>query len=69
MQITPTTMAAWMGRLDEEGPAALVQMREPVNRFPEFIAYILRSLKILCPAMGKVRIANFLARVELKKAA
>ncbi len=65
MQITPATVAAWTGRLDEEGPGALVQMPVPVNRFPEFVAYIVRSLKILCPAMGKVRIANFLARAGL----
>jgi hypothetical protein len=32
--VTPATIASWTGRLDEEDPAALVQMREPVNRFP-----------------------------------
>jgi len=26
MQITPATVAAWTGRLDDEGPAALVQI-------------------------------------------
>jgi putative transposase len=62
MQITPATVAAWTGRLNEEGPGALVQMPVPVNRFPEFVAYIVRKLKVLCPTMGKVRIANFLAR-------
>lgn len=62
MQITPATVAAWTGRLDEEGPAALVQMPVPVNRFPEFVAYIVRKLKVLCPTMGKARIANVLAR-------
>jgi len=65
MQITPATVAAWTGRLDEDGPGALVQMTVPVNRFPEFVAYIVRSLKILCPVMGKVRIANLLARAGL----
>ena len=52
MLITPATVAAWTGRLDEEGPDALVQMAVPVNRFPEFVAYIVRSLKILCPCTG-----------------
>jgi len=47
--VTPATIASWMGRLDEEGPAALVQMREPVNRFPDFVAYLVRRLKTLCP--------------------
>jgi hypothetical protein len=32
-----------MGRLDEKGPAALVRMREPVNRFPDFVAYLVRE--------------------------
>jgi transposase InsO family protein len=65
MLVTPATIASWMSRLDEEGPAALVQMREPVNRFPDFVAHMVRSLKVLCPAMGKVRIAQFLARAGL----
>jgi transposase InsO family protein len=65
MLVTPATIASWTGRLDEEGPAALVQMREPVNRFPDFVAYLVRRLKTLCPTMGKVRIAQVLARAGL----
>jgi putative transposase len=63
--VTPATIASWMGRLDEEGPAALVRMHEPVNRFPDFVAYLVRRLKTLCPTMGKVRIAQVLARAGL----
>jgi putative transposase len=63
--VTPATVASWTGRLDEEGPAALIQMREPVNRFPDFVAYLVRRLKTLCPTMGKVRIAQVLARAGL----
>jgi len=33
--VTPLTVASWTQRLDDEGPDALVQVREPVNRFPE----------------------------------
>jgi hypothetical protein len=33
MQLTPVTVAAWMGRLDEKGPEALIQTTEPVNTF------------------------------------
>ena len=65
MQITPATVAAWTSRLDEEGPGALIQMREPVNRFPDFVAHVVLKLKVLCPATGKVRIAQFLARAGL----
>lgn len=34
--LTAATIASWMKRLDEEGPDALVQLREPVNKFSEF---------------------------------
>jgi len=55
MQITPATVASWTKRLDEEGPDSLVQMPVPVNRFRDFVAYIVKKLKVLCPAMGKAR--------------
>ena len=54
-----------MSRLDEQGPEALVQMHRPVNRFPDFVIYLVRQLRTLCPSMGKVRIAQVLARAGL----
>ena len=54
-----------MMRLDEDGPSALVQTAEPVNRFPDFVAYIVRRLKVVCPAMGTARIAAALSRAGL----
>jgi putative transposase len=65
MFVTANTVASWMGRLDEEGPDALVQTPEPVNKFPAFVTYLVRRLKVLCPAMGKARIANVLCRAGL----
>jgi putative transposase len=65
MLVTPATVAAWMGRLDEKGPVALVQTIEPVNKYPLFVAYLVRRLKVLCPAMGKARIAGVLCRAGL----
>ncbi len=35
--VTPLAVASWTKRLDDQGPNALVQTREPVNRFPEFV--------------------------------
>ena len=35
--VTAATIASWMKRIDEEGPEALVQLREPVNKFPEYV--------------------------------
>ena len=37
----------------------------PVNRFPEFVALAVQQLCALCPHMGKVRLANTLARAGL----
>ncbi len=34
--VTAATIASWMKRLDEQGADALVQIREPVNKFHDF---------------------------------
>ncbi len=64
-QITASTIASWCKRLGEEGPQALVQLREPANRFPDFVRYAVQRLKVLCPSMGKVKMAQILARAGL----
>jgi putative transposase len=63
--VTPLTVASWTHRLDDEGPDALVQLREPVNRFPELVSYLAQRLNVLCPKMGTRRIARTLARAGL----
>jgi len=64
-QVTAPTIASWMRRINEDGPDALVQLREPVNKFPEWVGCVATTLKRLCPAMGKVKIAEILARATL----
>ena len=59
------TIAAWMKRIDEEGENALVKTAAPINRFPDFVRHIVCRLKVLCPMMGKKRIAQTLARSGL----
>mgnify|MGYP001816878414 CR=1 FL=1 len=63
--VTPATISAWLKRIDENGPDVLLQLREPVNQFPDFVRYIVQRLKILSPAMGKVKIAETLCRAGL----
>jgi len=63
--VTPTTIAAWAKRIDENGPDALLQLRESVNKFPDFVRYIVQRLKTLRPSMGKVKIAETLCRADL----
>jgi putative transposase len=63
--VNPFTIASWTGRLSEEGPDALIRLPVPVNRFPDFVAYLVKRLKILCPCLGKVKLAQVLARAGL----
>jgi transposase InsO family protein len=59
------TLRSWLRRADEEGERALIQTSEPVNRFPDFVRHLVKQLKALLPSMGKVRIAQVLARAGL----
>jgi putative transposase len=63
--LTLNTVAAWMARIDEEGPHALLRLSEPVNKFPDLVRYIVRRLKLICPRLGKVKIAAMLCRAGL----
>ena len=53
-----------MKRIDENGPDALLQLREPGNKFPDFVRYIVQRLKTLSPSMGKLKIAETLCRAR-----
>ena len=64
-QVTPATITSWMTRLDDQGLNALVQIREPVNKFPELVRYAVQRLKTLCPNLGKVKMAEILCRAGL----
>ena len=35
-----------------------MQLAEPVNRFLDYVRYIVQQLKTLCPAMGKKKLAE-----------
>jgi transposase InsO family protein len=59
------TLGSWLRRVDEDDASALVRVAEPVNKFPDFVRYLVKQLKALLPAMGKVRIAQVLARAGL----
>jgi transposase InsO family protein len=67
--LSAATIAAWMKRLDDDGPDALVRVPVPVNRFPDFVRLMVAQLGATLPSMGKVRIAQILARAGLHLAA
>jgi transposase InsO family protein len=64
-QVTQATIASWCQRLDEQGPTALLRTPVPVNKFPDFVAHLVQRLQVLCPRLGKVKIAQVLARAGL----
>ena len=63
--LAAATIASWMRRLDEDGEEALVRLPVPVNRFPDFVSVVVQQLRATCPSLGKVRIAQMLARAGL----
>ena len=63
--VSEITIGNWLKRLDETD-CGLVSLREPVNRFPDFVRQVVQQLKCVCPTMGKVRIAQLLARTGLQ---
>jgi transposase InsO family protein len=65
LHITEQTVISWMQRLDEEGENALIQLEEPVNKFPGFVRSVVRQLKTFFPGLGKEKIAQMLARAGL----
>ena len=44
--LAPLTVALWLKRLDEGGPAALLQTPVPVNKYPLLVQYIVQWLKV-----------------------
>jgi transposase-like protein len=63
--INEQTLRSWLIRVDEQGERALIQTADPVNKFPDFVRYLVKQLKALLPTMGKVRRAQLLARAGL----
>jgi transposase InsO family protein len=64
-QVTEANVASWGKRLDEQGPKALLQIPQPVNRFPHFVRACVQRLRALCPFLGKAKVAQILARAGL----
>ena len=40
--VTADTISSWMKCVDEDGPDTLVQLGEPVNKFPDFVQYLVQ---------------------------
>jgi putative transposase len=57
--VSDETIRAWHRRADDD---SLLQTTTPVNRFPDFVRYATQQIKLFCPSLGKVKIAETLAR-------
>jgi putative transposase len=62
--LDPETVADWLRRTHDPDDD-LLQIPTPINKFPQFVRHVVCRLKVLCPAMGKERIAQTLARAGL----
>ena len=60
--VTDDTIRAWLRRADDD---SLVQTRTPVNRFPDSVRYAFQQIKLFCPTLGKVKIADKPARASI----
>jgi transposase-like protein len=60
--VTDATIRSWLRRADDED--SLLQLATPVNRFPDFIRHAAQQIKLFCPSLGKVKIAEMLSRVS-----
>jgi len=60
--VSADTIRSWNRRVDDD---SLIQSQSPVNRFPDFVRYTGQRMKLLCPTMGKVKIADMLARAGI----
>ena len=60
--VSDDTIREWLRRADDD---ALVQTQSPVNRFPDFVRYAVQQIKLFCPTLGKVKIADKLARAGI----
>ena len=60
--VSDDTIRAWLRRSDD---GSLIQTKTSVNRFPDFVRYTVQRIKLFCPTLGKVKIADKLARAGI----
>ena len=60
--VTDDTIRSWLRRADDD---SLLQTQTPVNRFPDFVRYAVQRIKLFCPSLGNVKIAETLARAGI----
>ena len=60
--VSDATIRSWNSRADDD---SLLTTNSPVNRFPEFVRHATQQIKLFCPSLGNVKIAETLARAGI----
>ena len=60
--VSDDIIRAWLRRADDD---TLIQTHVPVNRFPDVVRYAVRRIRLFCPTLGKVKIAQMPARAGI----
>jgi putative transposase len=60
--VSDDTIRTWLRRSDDD---SLLGTLTPVNRFSDCVRYVVQRIKLFCPALGKVKIADKLARAGI----
>ncbi len=63
--VTPKTIASWMRRIDDHDEPELLKTPMPVNKYPDYVRFVIQRLSVLEPTLGSRRIAQLLARAGL----
>ena len=63
--ITADTISYWHREVESGKESSLFSLAEPVNKYPEYVTYVVQRLKSLCPDLGKKKASEFLARAAL----
>ena len=64
--VSEATIASWLRSTDRIDVAPKVQLREPVNKFPDLVRVAVQRLKTLCPRLGKDKIAEMFCRAGVE---
>ena len=63
--VTTATIASWVKRVDEEGPESLVQICQPVNKFPDFVRYVPTEVAVSSGRVVTAKRPNHVWHVDL----
>ena len=64
--VSDATIASWLRSTSSDESKPTVQLREPVNKFPDLVRLAVRRLKAMCPRLGKDKISEMFCRAGVE---